>query len=459
MGGFGSSRGGSKLSGENHITLEEALTRAVMDSAGNWEGSILVQRLGFCSGEPQGTRVIGEELGLDHVVIGRICNEAREVVRERSDPPHLLHRTIALVVGSLPCSAESAEERLRTEGFTRVRFTPEALVNAATLYSLPCPFRIRKSGGRRRVVAPPEERLTRKRFYTEHGQPGRTLRSWRSFRKARAFARSLDLRSRREWEAWVRGEFPEKGERPADIPTLPSSVYGKEQFRSWGDFLGTGNVAHARRRFRPFRNARAFSRRLGLRSLREWWMWSKGDLPAKGTRPADIPCEPHVIYRERGWKNWMDFLGTKNKVNVRRAFRCFTEARIFARNLGLNSKPEWERWSRGDLPKKGSRPEDIPASPDRCYRDRGWKSWGDFLGTRNLANSRRIFLPFRQARAFVRTLCLTSSREWLNWSKGSLPEKGTRPADIPSTPWKNYRDRGWNGWDDFLGRKKPPPKQ
>jgi hypothetical protein len=452
MGGFGGSRGGSKLSGENRITLEEALTRAVMDSAGNWEGSILVQRLGFCSGEPQGTRVIGEELGLDHVLVGRICNEARLVVKERSDPPQLLHRTIALVVGSLPCSAESAEERLRTEGFTRVRFTPEALVNAATLYSLPCPFRVWSTGGRRRVVQPLEGRVTRKRFYTEHNQPGR---SWRPFRDARDFARGLDIHSRREWEAWVRGEFPEKGERPADIPTSPLSVYGKKQFRSWGDFLGTENVAHSRRRFRPFRNARAFARRLGLRSLREWWMWSKGDLPEKGTRPADIPCEPHEIYRDQGWKNWMDFLGTEDRFRLRRAFRSFTEARIFARNLGLNSRAEWERWSGGDRPEKGSRPGDIPSRPDRRYRDRGWKGWGDFLGTVNRPKSR----PYSQARAFARGLCLKSSREWMDWSRGSLPAKGTRPADIPSSPWAIYGDCGWNGWDDFLGRKKPPPKR
>jgi superfamily II DNA or RNA helicase len=66
--------------------------------------------------------------------------------------------------------------------------------------------------------------------------------------------------------------------------------------------------------------------------------------------------------------NWKDFLGNE--------YLSFEEAREFARNLNLKSAKEWYKWF-----KRGVRPENIPTNPDRTYKDKGWKSWADFLGT------------------------------------------------------------------------------
>ena len=32
-------------------------------------------------------------------------------------------------------------------------------------------------------------------------------------------------------------------------------------------------------------------------------------------------------------------------------------------------------------------PQNIPRNPDGTYKNMGWKSWGDFLGSENTSNS------------------------------------------------------------------------
>ena len=47
-------------------------------------------------------------------------------------------------------------------------------------------------------------------------------KTYRSFEEARAFVHSLKLKSAEEWNHFCRGQMPEKGIRPPDIPTTPS---------------------------------------------------------------------------------------------------------------------------------------------------------------------------------------------------------------------------------------------
>ena len=60
--------------------------------------------------------------------------------------------------------------------------------------------------------------------------------------------------------------------------------------------------------------------------------------------------------------------------------------------------------------------------------------------------SRFSWLPFEEAREFVRTLGLKNQKEWIYFYKSQ-----SRPLNIPSAPEVVYAGKGWDGIGDWLG--------
>lgn len=67
--------------------------------------------------------------------------------------------------------------------------------------------------------------------------------SWRPFAEAREFVRGLGLRSRSEWARFCKGDMPDKGTLPSDVPCSPERKYADQGWEGVGDWLGTGMVA------------------------------------------------------------------------------------------------------------------------------------------------------------------------------------------------------------------------
>jgi superfamily II DNA or RNA helicase len=190
-------------------------------------------------------------------------------------------------------------------------------------------------------------------------------RAYRSFQEARAFVRGLGLTSVNQWRALARSK-----KIPDDIPRTPEKVYSEIGWVSYGDWLGTGAIASTKLLYRPFEDARSFVHQLDLRNYAQWLEYSKsGSLPrdipknpartyagsgwvgfgdwlgtgrkrqgitfrqfdaarefarslslsgkqewaefaSSGNRPIDVPSTPEVIYRNKGWAGWSDWLGT-----------------------------------------------------------------------------------------------------------------------------------------------------
>jgi hypothetical protein len=99
-------------------------------------------------------------------------------------------------------------------------------------------------------------------------------------------------------------------------------------------------------------------------------------------------------------------------------------------------------------------PRDIPNSPLNTYRKSGWISMGDWLGTDSIATTKRVFRPFRKARAFVRKLGLRNQKEWRQ-----LCTSNSLPVDIPTNPQRTYEHAGWSGFGDWIGTRNPPRKK
>ena len=261
-------------------------------------------------------------------------------------------------------------------------------------------------------------------------------RKYRSFVRARAFVRKLGLRNLNAWQAYCRS-----GKKPGDIPATPRAVYAETGWVNLGDWLGTGTVAPKNSEYRTFGDARAFVHQLRLGGCRDWKRYCES-----GKKPEDIPATPDRRYKGQGWAGWGDWFGTGIVAPYKRTYRAFADARAFAKMQNLKSNQQWREYCR-----QHQCPEDIPAAPDRVYRDKGWVSWGDWLGTRVVSVSRRQWRSFKDARRFARALRLQAQSEWRAYCR-----KGKRPSDIPYEPDQVYAGKGWGSWKDWLGTTKSP---
>lgn len=59
-----------------------------------------------------------------------------------------------------------------------------------------------------------------------------------------------------------------------------------------------------------------------------------------------------------------------------------------------------------------------------------------------MANQRRQYRSFKDARDFARKLKLQCGTEWFDFTKS-----GKLPGDIPTNVPSAYRDTGWSGWE------------
>lgn len=118
----------------------------------------------------------------------------------------------------------------------------------------------------------------------------------------------------------------------------------------------------------------------------------------------------------------------------------FEEAREYVIKMEFKSTPEYSSAS-----KKGLLPVNIPSSPRGVYKDKGWVSMGDWLGTGRVADHRKNYLAFKQARDYVRNLNLKTSKDWKDYVNIN------KVQNIPKKADGTYENDGWSGWKDFLG--------
>ena len=222
-------------------------------------------------------------------------------------------------------------------------------------------------------------------------------------------------------------------------------------WQSYGDWLGTGKVADQFKTYKPFNEARKFARSLGLKSQKGWFLYVKVEMKGKPNKPNDIPSNPNNTFTDNGWKSWGDWLGTGRLATNLKEYRPFKEARKLAISLGLKSQKEWFLYAKGILRKNEVKPDNIPACPERTYKNKGWKGWGDWLGTGTIANYNKIYKPFKEARKFAKSLNLKTSSEWNQYIKREIKGKPKKPNHIPNGPGGVYKDKGWKGWGDWLG--------
>ena len=106
----------------------------------------------------------------------------------------------------------------------------------------------------------------------------------------------------------------------------------------------------------PFIDAREFVRKLGLNSSTEWRKFVKGAYLDKPLKPSNIPTNPNQIYKDVGWKNMGDWLGTGTIASRLMKYRKFEDAKDFVRKLQLRSQAEWTNYVKGVYSDKPPKP-------------------------------------------------------------------------------------------------------
>jgi hypothetical protein len=150
-----------------------------------------------------------------------------------------------------------------------------------------------------------------------NGRVSNQQRIFWDFKKARAYVRNLGLKNNQEWRSYSKGLMQGKSSLPTDIPTAPERTYKDQGWLGYGDWLGTGTIAARLRSYRGFKEARSYVHTLKLNSSTDWKAFCLGKLPQIGTKPDDIPANPSLVYKNKGWTGFGDWLGTGRTRSIR----------------------------------------------------------------------------------------------------------------------------------------------
>lgn len=278
------------------------------------------------------------------------------------------------------------------------------------------------------------------------------------FKEARDFTRSLGLKSGKDWAKYCKGEIPGLPPKPTNIPVSANRTYQNEGYISMGDWLGTGTVSVNKIKVPDYQEVKAQVQKLNLKSVREWRLLIKGSIPGLNTLPSNTPKNPDQTYKNRGWVSWGEWLGTQSIAPQLKKVMPFEEARAFVRSLKLRNQEEWYLYCQGKI-RGAAKPQNIPAAVPGPYKNKGWVSMGDWLGTGTVANSRKELMPFETARAFVRSLGLKNQDEWQKYRSGKMRHLPPLPQGIPASPSRSYKELGWNGMGDWIGSENIAPSK
>lgn len=275
-----------------------------------------------------------------------------------------------------------------------------------------------------------------------------------NFKEAKEFVKELNLKTKNEWYIYCKGKISDLPVKPNNIPRDPDLRY-REEWINWEDWLlGSTNKIYGE--WRIFDEAKRFIKQLGIKNTLDWKKYCKGELEGFDKKPDDIPTAPDYVYKNFGWINYADWLGTDNirkSININ-VWLSYKEAKKFVHFLNLKNYEEWLSYINDEMTDLPLKPTNIPKSPNFVYKNEGWINWNDWLGLKTF-NQKIVngYYSFEEARSYIHSLKLKSIDEWKYYCDGLMFELGNIPDFIPKNPKEVYKNKGWWGLYDWLGIK------
>lgn len=193
------------------------------------------------------------------------------------------------------------------------------------------------------------------------------------FEEVREYARSLNFKAQGDWFLHI------KKEKPKHIPYNPALAYAGKGWVDWSDFL------KGSQKWLPFEEAREIIRGLKLKGQTEWRKYCLGQLEGKPPFPSNMPKVPHVIYADK-WEGYSDWVGNNFKSTLCKTFAwpTYEETRAYATSLNFSSGAGWIEHIRSLTDPK------YPIAAYFVYKNSGWISWSDFLGTKRKRKVKKL---------------------------------------------------------------------
>ena len=251
----------------------------------------------------------------------------------------------------------------------------------------------------------------------------------KNYEEAKKIVNQLNIKSGSNYHQLYREK-----KLPSDLPAAPDKHYNNKGWTTWGEFLGTGRVADQLKEFIDYNDLKKIVRKLKISSSSDYQ-----DKYKKIKHKKFIPGVPATVYKNSGWKNWAEFLGTKKLYKVK--YWSFNKARSYVVKFKLKNQNEWNRFC------KTNKPIEIPSHPQVIYKDKGYVDLGHFIGSNYVATSKRkkYYLSYRAAKKLLKDKSITSQTQFKKFIK-----KENMSLKIPYNPPSVYKGVGWKNWGHFL---------
>ena len=204
-----------------------------------------------------------------------------------------------------------------------------------------------------------------------------------TFTEAKNFAKKNNITTLREWRDLYR-----QGKLPPNIPLRMNEFYNGKGFRNFPHFFGTNRWSKDTK-MKNFTEAKKFFRSLKLSSGNEWFKKIKNN---KNFKPSNIPMDPSVYYKKKGFVSWKDLLGNSYDIRISRSnihahlqnAPSYHKAKKIIKNFNFKNKTEYFKKF------KELKKYNLPRNASSFYTIRSqWKNWPDFLGTSRKPRSRK----------------------------------------------------------------------
>jgi len=240
---------------------------------------------------------------------------------------------------------------------------------------------------------------------------GKETPSIYSYKDAEKAVRRLNIKSMKEYKV-RRNEDPK-------LPSSPSECYKNKGWIDSSNFLNIKKTIF----YETYKEAQKASQKLGILTETSYRKLYKKD--------PKLTSTPNILYKTKGWKNWSSFLDTGRED----IYRTYSEAKIAVQQLGVKSAAEYK------IDKAYKKDPRLPSSPSSKYKNKGWISFYDFLGTKSPIK----YATYKEAKRAAQKLKITSRKEYQN-NKRYLEDLG-----LTCNPDRKFKTKGWVNWEDFLG--------